>query len=279
MAPKPSSSSGGFAYKRTASIAEDGAASKAQLQDRLRGMTDELRASAFWRLLRGHLASLPPFEDVVCLGVGNFSSHAGARYQLALAFLLREADFVEAARPAGVERVEAALSAIPDEPTPREPGPTGAGGHRPLLIFDPVMTPFEAEFARERGCEVPGTHSSAELRVAKSTLFFMPHCPRQLYANVVSANWGADALQRVALLGNSFEAYVQARARTSSVRSLRVPMVPAAPPSGRRRRRAALAPLTRVACAPTGAERQEARGGDLLVRPSQGCRARLRAQL
>merc|ERR1711879_52277 len=38
-------------------------------------------------------------------------------------------------------------------------------------------------------------------------LYFLPHCGRRLYSNLLEANWSSEGLSRLLLLGNSFGAY------------------------------------------------------------------------
>ncbi|KAJ0390654.1 hypothetical protein ATCC90586_010924 [Pythium insidiosum] len=57
--------------------------------------------------------------------------------------------------------------------------------------------------------------------VSADTLFFMPHCGQALYQNVLLANWDAQRLARLAIIGNSFAAYsdrlLDRQARESSL--------------------------------------------------------------
>lgn len=39
-------------------------------------------------------------------------------------------------------------------------------------------------------------------------MFFMPHCGRRLYSNLLCTNWSAHQLQNVVLIGNSFDNFV-----------------------------------------------------------------------
>lgn len=41
----------------------------------------------------------------------------------------------------------------------------------------------------------------------EKTLFYMPHCGKQLYSNLLWANWSSRLLQNVVLFGNSFSMY------------------------------------------------------------------------
>lgn len=42
------------------------------------------------------------------------------------------------------------------------------------------------------------------------TLVFMPHCPKELYANLLLANWTPSSLSRLIIIGNSFTGITEA---------------------------------------------------------------------
>ena len=182
----------GRALAAAEGIAESSAADEADIARRIDAAVLELRTSAFWARLGALVARAAPVESIVCLGVGSYGSSVSARYQLALALLLREM----------LLGVSAAADAAPPPPT--------AGGGAALDVYDPVLSEAEVAFARARGCGLPARNEEGRRAVARRTLFFMPHCGRQLYANVVAANWGGEALGRVLILGNSFAAYADA---------------------------------------------------------------------
>ena len=175
----------GRALAAAEGIAESSAADEADIARRIDAAVLELRTSAFWAKLDALVAREAPVESIVCLGVGSYGSSVSARYQLALALLLRET----------LLGVSAAADAAPPPPT--------AGGGAALDVYDPVLSEAEVAFARARGCGLPARNEEGRRAVARRTLFFMPHCGRQLYANVVAANWGGEALGRVLILGNS----------------------------------------------------------------------------
>lgn len=69
-------------------------------------------------------------------------------------------------------------------------------------VFDPVLEEVEEAALRARGCGVPAVNEECRrAAVLGGTLFFMPHCGRQLYANLLEANWGHATLQRVQVFG------------------------------------------------------------------------------
>jgi hypothetical protein len=76
-------------------------------------------------------------------------------------------------------------------------------------IFDPVMTPLDAELCSALGLAVM-TEESVHLQPVSEhgrTLFYMPHCPYLLYNLVLWTNWDPRHLLRLVILGNSFDSY------------------------------------------------------------------------
>lgn len=135
---------------------------------------------------------------LVCLGLGRVSSSRPARQQLALALRLRER--------------------------------CGLGG--PAEAYDPLQSRLDEDVMARLGVAAGRANDEGKRRVDAPTLFFMPHCGRALYSNVVWANW--DGLARVLVLGNSFEALAAAGPRAApadSVAALRaaMPLVEEAP--------------------------------------------------
>lgn len=63
--------------------------------------------------------------------------------------------------------------------------------------------------ATEYGIKVLEKNEEGKRQLAENAfgVFFMPHCCRQLYNNVVWANWGLHTLSSIVVIGNSFQAY------------------------------------------------------------------------
>mmetsp|Transcript_412 Transcript_412/g.913 ORF Transcript_412/g.913 Transcript_412/m.913 type:complete len:230 (-) Transcript_412:42-731(-) len=109
---------------------------------------------------------------MVCYGIGNFSVSASSLLQISLALLLK--DFL----------------------------------HPPSSsLFDPVMTGAERQAAESLGFTIPQEDEVGLCTTDSDSLFFMPHCGRRLYSNVLRANWGPGNLSRLVVIGNSFGAY------------------------------------------------------------------------
>ena len=81
--------------------------------------------------------------------------------------------------------------------------------------FDPAFDASDCALLRRFGISVIDRNEECRRSVrahqdpsspAPRTLFFMVHCSRQMYSNVLSANWRASDLV-IAIVGNSFERY------------------------------------------------------------------------
>jgi hypothetical protein len=57
--------------------------------------------------------------------------------------------------------------------------------------------------------------TSAQFSVIDPTLVFMPHCELDLYERLWRANWTADTLPRILLIGNDLREYSAKYVRTS----------------------------------------------------------------
>uniref|UniRef100_K3X6J0 SRR1-like domain-containing protein n=1 Tax=Globisporangium ultimum (strain ATCC 200006 / CBS 805.95 / DAOM BR144) TaxID=431595 RepID=K3X6J0_GLOUD len=123
-------------------------------------------------------AAAPVVVNLVSYGLGSFCSSTNAIYQLAYAKAL--ADALSASTNATQSSFE---------------------------IFDPVMNESDIAIAAHFGFRTIGVNEGGKRAVAAPTVFFMPHCGKTLYENVVASNWDAAALPHVVVIGNSFEAY------------------------------------------------------------------------
>jgi hypothetical protein len=114
----------------------------------------------------------PNTAEIVCYGIGSIALSAKARSQLAVLLSLRDSVLRSSS----------------------------------IVLYDPVLSPRERQLLAEQyDIGILDENDEARRSVARPTLFFMPHCPRGLYHNVVSAN--EDRLQRIAIIGNSFARY------------------------------------------------------------------------
>lgn len=133
--------------------------------------------------LRESLTDLhsPDIGEIVCFGIGKISECIISRYQLALLLSLREKYAVE------------------------------------LYIYDPVFTEREIVLLNELNCKVLSENIEGKYRVKgdKSTLFYLPHCSKQLSNNLLWANWGLQ-LSRCIIIANSFNKIVEGNTKKTN---------------------------------------------------------------
>lgn len=130
-------------------------------------------------------------RQIIAYGIGNFSKtnstyHSASLWQLALVVCLRE--HLDEKRQADDE-----ITA----PTVRVS----------LVFFDPCSTSGEIDFLTEHlDCRLLAVNDRGNHPATVDTLFFMPHCPTQLYEHVVWSNYyhpDGGGPSFILLIGNS----------------------------------------------------------------------------
>lgn len=139
----------------------------------------DLLSTKFYAQLQDALLRGPPPSSIVCYGIGNFgrkhSTPSAPLWQLACAMEMREILW---------RSQELSM---------------------PMYYFEPFMTSEEEAFLSQSSIQII-TENERARRIAKNpTLFFMPHCPLGLYANLLFAN--SDCLENVKIMGNSLHTY------------------------------------------------------------------------
>ncbi|XP_056275759.1 SRR1-like protein isoform X2 [Pseudoliparis swirei] len=159
---------------------------------RVRDTVSELRCDDIWHEWKkaGSSASSTPPEDTgaegpadqlgssrcaqpqcVCYGLGSFSSCVSARFQLAMLLLLLDA------------------GQIP----PKD-----------CSVYDPAFSSGEMDVLRELGLTVLTENEEGKCLVTKPTLFYLMHCGKALYNNLLWKNWSVQHLPLMKIIGNSF---------------------------------------------------------------------------
>ncbi|XP_069070795.1 SRR1-like protein [Pleurodeles waltl] len=115
-------------------------------------------------------------RSCVCYGIGQFSSCVISRYQLAFLLLI-------------LEKLE-----IPK-------------CH--CYIYDPSFTGSEHEVLKTLGLSLILENEEGKRGVDSPTLFYMIHCGKALYNNLLWKNWSVDSLSKVVIIGNSFQGFEQ----------------------------------------------------------------------
>ncbi|XP_039875345.1 SRR1-like protein isoform X2 [Simochromis diagramma] len=152
---------------------------------RIRDTMSELRCEEFWHDWKEQLlvaASAPlsksPADkdaedqlECVCYGLGPFASCVSARYQLAMLLLLLE------------------VGQIP---------------LKDCSVYDPVFSSGERDVLRDLGLTVLSENEEGKRLVEKPTFFYLMHCGKALYNNLLWKNWSARGLPLMIIIGNSF---------------------------------------------------------------------------
>jgi hypothetical protein len=120
------------------------------------------------------------FESVICYGIGRIEVFRNARCQLALLIaILRR------------KRVQQLSS------------------RENFEFFDPMLNHVEIEAIKALGGIAISTNEQGKRRASNGpSFFYMPHCVRALYNNVLWANWGKATLESIVIVGNSFNGYM-----------------------------------------------------------------------
>jgi hypothetical protein len=133
-------------------------------------------------------------SQIVCYGVGNFSQTSLSHYsaplwQLACALCFRD----HLLRSSDGEDIR-------------------------VLYYEPFMTAFEDTILAGLKVQVLTVNERAKRPIdAVPTLFFMPHCPSQLYDNVLWSNWDELAVSTPLIIcGNSLRNHCESLAPASA---------------------------------------------------------------
>lgn len=115
---------------------------------------------------------LGSLDGVVAYGVGHFSTCPVARFQFALLLLLID------------------MLKVPK---------------RCCFVYDPVFSSAEKALVSDLGLQLLKVNEEGKRQSLRRTLYYMPHCGKPLYNNLLWANWRPDRLANTVLLGNSFK--------------------------------------------------------------------------
>lgn len=112
-------------------------------------------------------------SSIVCYGLGQVSSSRIARYQTGLLLSIQE--FFDVA----------------------------------VEVFDPAFSSLDERVLYSLNFTVVKENEEGKKSVSTSTLFYMPHCGKELYNNLLWANWNTESLPMCIIIGNSFNTIVQ----------------------------------------------------------------------
>lgn len=116
----------------------------------------------------------PKIKEIVCFGLGRIGECLISKYQFALLLCLQDLWGVQ------------------------------------VKVFDPIFTDFDTWLLEAFKCERLTHNCEGKWRVTdkETTLFYLPHCSKQLTNNLLWANWGLN-LNYCIIIANSFTAIVE----------------------------------------------------------------------
>ena len=109
---------------------------------------------------------------IYCLGIGDLCSNFAARFQTA--FILKIAK-------------ECSI--------------------KDLFYYDPLLCENCKRIAEKLGFVCGTENVEGCYKFQNGTAFYMPHCPRFIYHNLIVNNWNSSDLENLLIVGNSFELY------------------------------------------------------------------------
>lgn len=117
-------------------------------------------------------------DRIVCLGLGNFAQSPNSSSQVSSKFqLLLLLSFAKHANIANNDEV---------------------------FVYDPILTCSEKTILTKLNLKLFETNQEGHYLFEKNTtVYFLPHCPKQLLNNLLWSNW--DNLDFVYIIGNSFK--------------------------------------------------------------------------
>lgn len=79
-----------------------------------------------------------------------------------------------------------------------------------VKIYDPVFTETDICLLKSLNCEILNENFEGKYKIEnnKTTIFYLPHCPKQLSNNLLWANWGLN-LTSCIIIANSFNTVVE----------------------------------------------------------------------
>jgi len=151
------------------------------LKETLVRLQNQILASKFYKDFKEKLKedSVPWVQErkfeVISYGIGNFFTSKRATWQLALLYTL-----------------------IKDYEIEGE-----------VFLYDPMFSELERTLIPLLGFLNVDKNEEAKRPISRDTIFYMPHCGRCLYNNVLVANWEYIKMKQIIIIGNSFSSYSQ----------------------------------------------------------------------
>lgn len=147
--------------------------------------SSDVLSSALASLREGiKLLNDPEIAEIYCLGLGHIGERIVPRYQLSLLLCIKDVYNVR------------------------------------VLVHDPIFYTQEKEILKKLGLTVLEENQEGKYKSNSdsATLFFLPHCPKQLTNNLLWSNWNLK-IKNCIIIANSFNTIVEENTKDSLVKS------------------------------------------------------------
>jgi hypothetical protein len=155
--------------------------------EQLKMHDSHLYCQKFQHLLRqkvvhslNQLTDIKKSLKIICYGLGSVDDNLSSRHQLALLILF-------------IEDIKIHFNEIEiDE----------------IEVYDPLFNQNDLYLLENLlKFNVPriNTQCMRNIDNSSTTIFYMPHCPKSLYNNVLYSNWSPSLLNKIIIIGNSFK--------------------------------------------------------------------------
>lgn len=124
----------------------------------------------------------PVISEIICFGLGKIGECTIARYQFALLLCLKELYNVD------------------------------------VYVYDPIFSENDISLLNHFGINILEKNLEGKYKIInrETTLFYLPHCPKQLTNNLVWANWGLN-LNYCIIISNSFNRIIENSSKTTLI--------------------------------------------------------------
>lgn len=119
------------------------------------------------------VASSQSIKEIICLGIGRVSECSIAKHQLAFISIIQKDLKIPSAK-----------------------------------FYDPVLLSSDKEILEKLNFSVLSENKEGKYQADHSTLFYLPHCPKQITNNLLFTNWKPDYLNNLILICNSFQTII-----------------------------------------------------------------------
>ncbi|KAG5683668.1 hypothetical protein PVAND_012935 [Polypedilum vanderplanki] len=114
-------------------------------------------------------------EEIICLGIGKISECIIAKHQFAFILIIKEKFNIQY-----------------------------------LKFYDPIHSLKDKNILKSFDCEILKENKEAKYIADKLSLFYLPHCPKQITNNLLYKNWNAASLNNLIIICNSFKSIIEA---------------------------------------------------------------------